>query len=157
MPLRVEELRELLRQPEADRVECTRSVTDKDKFREAICSFSNDMAGHGLPGFLLVGVDEKDPSFRLKATDDLLKQFVGYRSDGAILPLPMMTVYTLSHPEGGGDVIVVEAMKVLGYINHFGRGIARAGRVCRENGSAEPSFDYKTNHFLAVLPKHPHR
>ncbi|MCC5847046.1 MAG: putative DNA binding domain-containing protein [Verrucomicrobia bacterium] len=108
MPLTVENLKQLLSHPEADRVECTRSTTDKDKFREAICSFSNDMAGHGLPGYLLVGVDEKDPLFRLQATDDLLKQFVGYRSDGAILPLPVMTVYTLPHPDGGGDVIVVE-------------------------------------------------
>ena len=108
MPLTPSDLKTLLLHPETDRVECTRSTQDKNKFREAICAFSNDMAGHGHPGYLLIGIDEKDPSFRLNVTDNLLQQFVSYRSDGAILPLPVLSVYTLPHPEGGGDVIVVE-------------------------------------------------
>lgn len=103
-----DELRALIQSNEADRVEMTRSTTDTDKFREAICSFSNDMAGRKQPGYLLIGVDQKDASFRLHASDDLLKQFTGYRSDGAIMPLPMMNVSQMAHPEGGGDIIVVE-------------------------------------------------
>lgn len=103
-----EELRTLINAGEADRVEKTRSTTDTDKFREAICSFSNDMAGRQLPGYLLIGVDEKDAAFRLRATDELLKQFTGYRSDGQILPLPVMNVAAQPHPDGGGDIIVVE-------------------------------------------------
>lgn len=103
-----DELRALIQSDETDRVEKTRSTTDTDKFREAICSFSNDMAGTTQPGFLLIGVDEKDTSFRLQATDDLLKQFAGYRSDGQVMPLPVMNVAAHPHPNGGGDVIVVE-------------------------------------------------
>jgi len=103
-----EELQELIEKPESDRVEMTRSVTDTDKFREAICSFSNDMRGSGSPGYLLIGLDEKDPSFRMEVSDELLQQFASYRSDGQIMPLPVMTVESVPHPEGGGQILVVE-------------------------------------------------
>ena len=62
-----QELQTLIASTETDRVEKPRSTTDVDKFREAICSFSNDMAGTGRSGYLLIGVDEKDPGFRLEA------------------------------------------------------------------------------------------
>jgi len=101
-------LKNLIDHGEIDRVEMTKSTSDTDKFREAICSFSNDMAGSGEPGYLLIGIDERDPAFRLEATDELLQQFASYRSDGAIMPLPVMNVSKLPHPDGGGDVIVVE-------------------------------------------------
>ncbi len=103
-----DELRALISSNETDRVEKTRSISDTDKFREAICSFSNDMAGRKKPGYLLIGIDEKDSAFRLKASDSLLQTFASYRSDGAILPLPVMNVSAYPHPDGGGDVIVVE-------------------------------------------------
>jgi ATP-dependent DNA helicase RecG len=103
-----EDLKILIEQEESDRVECTRPTRDTDKYREAICAFSNDVAGRGLPGYLIVGFDEKDPDFRLPITDELLQQFSSYRSDGAILPLPVLNVSKVPHPNGGGDVLVVE-------------------------------------------------
>jgi len=103
-----EQLRNLIANTETDRVEKTRSTQDVDKFREAICSFSNDMAGKGLPGYLLIGLDEKDATFRLQETDALLQQFASYRSDGQVMPLPVMNVATYPHPDGGGEIIVVE-------------------------------------------------
>lgn len=103
-----ETLQILIASGEIDRVEMTRSTTNVDKFREAICSFSNDMAGKGEPGYLLIGVDERDAQYRLPITDDLLQQFASYRSDGQILPLPVLNVSKVSHPTGGGDVLVVE-------------------------------------------------
>ncbi len=103
-----DELKTLIETGEADRVEMTRSTTDTDKFREAICSFSNDMAGRKQPGYLLVGVDQKDSGFRLQASDDLLQQFASYRSDGQVMPLPVMNVAAVVHPSSGGHVIVVE-------------------------------------------------
>ena len=101
-------LKSLITSGEIDRVEMTRSTADVDKFREAICSFSNDMAGKGEPGYLLIGVDERDTAFRLPITDELLQKFAAYRSDGQILPLPVLNVSKVPHPDGGGDVIVVE-------------------------------------------------
>ena len=103
-----ETLKALIASGEIDRVEMTRSTKDVDKFREAICSFSNDMAGEGGSCYLLIGIDEKDSAFRLAVTDELLQQFASYRSDGQILPLPVLNVSKIPHPNGGGDVLVVE-------------------------------------------------
>lgn len=52
------------------------------------------------------------------------------------------------------NAILAEAMYVLGYVNRFGRGIARARRVMAENGSPELCFEYPTNRFLAIISKH---
>lgn len=58
MSLTEEQVRELLGSTETDRIERTTSTTDTNKFREAICSFANDMPGHGKPGYLLIGVED---------------------------------------------------------------------------------------------------
>lgn len=149
-----DELRNLIQCNETDRVEKTRSTTDTDKFREAICSFSNDMAGRKLPGYLVIGVDEKDATFRLKATDPVLQQFASYRSDGAIMPLPVMNVAMHLHPEGGGDIIVIEVFPHdLPPVRYKGRTYIRIGprkdtaseageRVLMERRAANfPTFD----------------
>ena len=149
-----DELRNLIRCNETDRVEKTRSTTDTDKFREAICSFSNDMVGRKQPGYLLIGIDEKDANFRLAATDSVLQQFASYRSDGAIMPLPVMNVAAHPHPEGGGDIIVVEVFPhALPPVRYRGRTHIRIGprkdtaseaeeRVLMERRAANfPTFD----------------
>jgi ATP-dependent DNA helicase RecG len=38
--------------------------------------------------------------------------------------------------------VIAEAMKVLGYVNRFNRGIARVKVELKENGNPEPVFDY---------------
>lgn len=103
-----EKLKALVSSGEADRIEMTRAAQDNEKFREAICSFSNDMAGRGLPGYLIIGMDEKDPAYRLPVTTEMLEKLVGLRSDGAIMPMPVMNVSRIPHPDGGGEVVVVE-------------------------------------------------
>jgi ATP-dependent DNA helicase RecG len=137
-----QELQNLIANTEADRVEKTRSTSDVDKFREAICSFSNDMGGKGLPGYLLIGVDEKDSSFRLPSTDALLQQFASYRSDGQVMPLPVMHVSSHPHPAGGGDVIVVEVHP------HDLPPVRYRGRVCIRVG---PRKDFATETEERVL------
>lgn len=102
------DLKQLLECGESDRVERTRSTSDTDKFREAICAFSNDLPQHGLDGYLLVGVEDDGRPSGLVATDELLKKFAGYRDDGQILPQPSMDVFKMDHPAGGGEVIVVQ-------------------------------------------------
>jgi len=49
------ELRRRLRDLEADNVERTESIVDKDKFGEAICAFGNDMPDRRQVGTLFVG------------------------------------------------------------------------------------------------------
>ena len=51
-----EKIEELRYSKETARVERTISTGDMDKFQEAICAFSNDMANSRKPGYLLIGV-----------------------------------------------------------------------------------------------------
>ena len=64
-----EEIRALLSDLESDRAERTLSITNTDKFGQAICAFANDMPNHKMPGYLFLGVDDdgtlKDRTFRL--------------------------------------------------------------------------------------------
>ena len=103
------ELLKLMADLESFRVERTISITDTDKFREAICSFANDMPGSGLAGYLLVGVHDKTgkPS-GLSVTDVLLRNLDGYQSDGTILPPPALATYKIALSSGEGEVAVVE-------------------------------------------------
>ena len=101
-----QELTELLSSSETYRIERTVSITDKDKFGEAVCAFANDMPDSGKPGYLLIGVYNDGRLSGLKATDELLQKFAAIRSDGNILPIPAMAVEAFSFPEG--DVIAVE-------------------------------------------------
>ncbi len=53
-----EEVNRLRFSKETSRVERTTSKRDMDKFQEAICAFSNDMANSRKPGYLMVGVHD---------------------------------------------------------------------------------------------------
>jgi ATP-dependent DNA helicase RecG len=103
------ELLMLLADMESFRVERTISTTDTSKFSEAICAFSNDMPGSKLPGFLLIGADDKtgEPC-HLTVTDKLLQTLAGLGADGNILPAPALTAYKITLSSGKGDIAVVE-------------------------------------------------
>lgn len=100
------ELRVLLTDLESDSVERTTSVTNTDKFCEAVCAFANDLPNHGRPGYLLIGVMDDGSLSGLAVTDQLLKNLGAIRSDGNVLPQPMLSV--TKFPLQGGDVAVVE-------------------------------------------------
>ncbi len=101
-----EKLLSLLSNTEADNIERTVSVSNTDKFCQAICSFANDLPNHRQPGYLFIGVKDDGALAGLTVTDELLKNLGGIRSEGNVLPQPLMTVakYSLA----GGDVAVVE-------------------------------------------------
>lgn len=103
-----EELRELLADLESDNVERTESTTNTDKFGQAICAFANDLPHHRQPGYLLIGVRDNGTLSGLTVTDELLKNLGGIRSDGNILPQPVLNVARFSFPNG--DVAVVEVL-----------------------------------------------
>ena len=101
-----DQLLELLRGGESDRVEFTESATDTDKFCRAICAFANDMPGHRLPGVLFVGVDDSGrPTRRLQVDDELLRTLGQLCDNGNILPLPSMAVQRRNL--GGAQVAVI--------------------------------------------------
>lgn len=100
------QLTELLSDLESDRVERTISVSDTDKFCQAICAFANDLPNHRQPGYLLVGVKDNGNLSGLSVTDQLMQNLGAIRSDGNVLPQPVMSVARFKLQ--GGDVAVVE-------------------------------------------------
>ena len=103
-----QELRRLMAELESDRVERTTSTKKTDKFARAVCAFANDLPGHGLPGYLLLGVRDDGMPDGLQVTDELLRELGALRDNGRIQPLPTLTVSKLSLSDGSGDVAIVE-------------------------------------------------
>ena len=97
-------LRNLLSSTESSHVERTASTDNMDKFCQAICAFSNDVSGSGENGYLIIGANDNGTLSGLQVEDKLLLQISNIRTDGNILPQPVMTVEKLSFDEG--DVLV---------------------------------------------------
>ena len=121
-----EEILELLKSTETYRVEKTVSTTNMDKFCEAICAFSNDLPNAKQKGYLFIGADDNGNISGLKVDDALLKKIAAIRSDGNILPLPVMTVERVEFPEG--DLLVAEVTpSLLPPVRYRGRVFIRIG------------------------------
>lgn len=86
------ELEILLNDLESDRVERKASDSDRDKICQAICAFANDLPNHQQPGILFIGVNDAGKCVNLPITNDLLCTLAAIRSEGNILPFPIMTV-----------------------------------------------------------------
>ncbi len=89
-----QELAALLDDTESDRAE--RKETFKGdvpkKARQAICAFANDLSGHNEPGVLFIGAKDNGEPSGLEVTDQLLLSLADMKTDGNILPLPVLTV-----------------------------------------------------------------
>ncbi len=87
-------LLELLNSVESDRVERKQQFTGevKNKARQAVCAFANDLPGHDQAGVLFIGAKDNGEPSRLKITDQLLLSLADIKTDGKILPLPALTV-----------------------------------------------------------------
>lgn len=107
-----EQLTQMLTALEAARIEKTISKNDADKFGEAICSFSNDMPGHNLPGYLIVGVNDDGSLNGTSVDEQLLQTLLSYRTDGRIVPPPAMTVEKFIYPQGEVAVVEVHPSRV---------------------------------------------
>lgn len=103
-----QELEKLLAEMESDRVERKAATSDRDKIRQAICAFANDLPNHQLPGVVFVGVNDDGSCANLAITDELLRTLADMRSDGNILPFPTMTVQKRSLAGCELAVVVVE-------------------------------------------------
>ena len=121
-----EEIKDLLHSTETYRVERTTSTGDMDKFQEAICAFSNDLPNSRQKGYLILGAFDNGTLSGLKVTDALLKKIAAIRSDGNILPLPVMSVERFEFPEG--DLLVAEVTpSELPPVRYRGRTFVRIG------------------------------
>ncbi len=137
---------------ESYRIERTVSTGNMDKFQEAICAFANDLPGKRQKGYLLIGVEDGGRLSGLKVDDALMKKISGIRSDGNILPLPVMNTEKVSTPDG--DVLVVEVTPSFDTpVRYRGRTFVRIGprrdiasveeeRILTERcAAALPTFD----------------
>ena len=87
-----QELERLMSDLESDRVERKESFTEREKIRQAICAYANDMPANRLPGYVFIGVNNAGNPTSLPITDQLLLTLADMRSDGNILPVPHLTV-----------------------------------------------------------------
>jgi len=99
------ELESLLADLESDRVERKASLADRDKIRQAICAFANDLPNHQTAGVLFVGAHDNGSHAGLAITDELLRTLSDMRSDGNTVPFPSMTVQ--KRTLNGHDLAVV--------------------------------------------------
>lgn len=121
-----EELNDILAIDESYRIERTISTGNMDKFQEAICAFANDLPGKRQKGYLLIGVYDDGRISGLTVDDALMKKISGIRSDGNILPLPVMNTEKVETPEG--DVLVVEVTpSLIPPVRYRGRTFIRIG------------------------------
>ena len=101
-----QEILQLLNDTECHRVERTISKNDMDKFCQAICAFSNDLSGDGKNGYLMIGAYDNGKLSRLKVDDGLLLKIANIRTDGNILPQPLLTIEKFTFEDG--DLLVAE-------------------------------------------------
>ena len=121
-----EELRNLLKSTETYRVERTTSTGDMDKFQEAICAFANDLPNSRKKGYLIIGANDNGTLSGLKVTDALLKKISAIRSDGNILPLPVMSVERFEFEDG--DLLIAEVSpSLIPPVRYRGRTFIRIG------------------------------
>ena len=120
------EVQELLHSTETYRVERTTSAGDMDKFQEAICAFSNDLPNSRKKGYLMLGAYDNGTLSGLKVDDALLKKIAAIRSDGNILPLPVMSVERFDFEDG--DLLVAEVSpSLVPPVRYRGRTFVRIG------------------------------
>ena len=144
-----EELQKIIAIDEGFRIELTTSTGNMDKFQETICAFANDMPGSGKKGYLLIGVHDNGKISGMKVDDALMKRISGIRSDGNILPLPVMTTEKVQTDEG--DVLVVEVTPSFDTpVRYRGRTFIRIGPR-RDIASAEEER-ILAEHCAASLP-----
>ena len=77
---------------ETDRVERKESLGARDRIAQAICAYANDLPGHRLPGYVVIGVRDDGRPTGLSITDELLRTLRDLRSDGNIMPIPSLAV-----------------------------------------------------------------
>ncbi len=89
-----EELLALLDDLESDMVERKQSFKGDTpaKARQAVCAFANDLPDHKQPGVLFIGASDNGEPSGEPITDELLLSLSDMKTDGNILPLPVLTV-----------------------------------------------------------------
>lgn len=111
---------------ESERIERTESESSVEKFGEATCAFANDLADSGLPGHLFIGITDRGAISGVRNVHAVEQILGSLRSDGLILPPPVMSVRRLA--AGGATVVVAEVQPSdRPPVRFKGRSFVRAG------------------------------
>jgi ATP-dependent DNA helicase RecG len=86
------ELKSLFQGDESQRVERKAQFTDRDRVRQAVCAFANDLPNQALPGVVFIGQNDDGSCANTEISDELLRNLSQIRDDGRILPLPQLSV-----------------------------------------------------------------
>lgn len=88
------QLLDLYRLEESDRVERKESLTHRDRVKQAICAFANDLPGHQRAGVIFVGQRDDRTCANLQVDDALLLLLSQFKLE--VTPFPTMYVRRLS-------------------------------------------------------------
>jgi len=105
-----QELENFLNDLESDLVERKESFKGDvpKKARQAVCAFANDLPNRNQAGVLFIGVKDDGTPSGFSITDELLLTLSDMKSDGNILPLPVMSVE--KRILNGSEIAVVTVM-----------------------------------------------
>ncbi|WP_297475982.1 ATP-binding protein [Ferrovum sp.] len=89
-----QQLEALLNDTESDLTERKKSFRGdvSRKARQVVCAFSNDLPNHNSPGVLFIGAGDDGTPSGEPITDELLLALADMKTDGNILPLPVLSV-----------------------------------------------------------------
>ena len=96
------ELEALMTDTESELVE-RKSVlagSARERIREAICAFANDVQGHARPGVVFLGLEDDGSPSGMTISEQLLATLADMKTDGNILPQPTISVNRHVLPEG---------------------------------------------------------
>ncbi|MCP4698415.1 MAG: transcriptional regulator [Gammaproteobacteria bacterium] len=89
-----QELESLLNDIESDLAERKQSFRGDvpKKARQAVCAFANDLPNHNKAGILFIGAKDNGMPSNEPISDELLRSLADMKTDGNILPLPVLSV-----------------------------------------------------------------
>ncbi|HET9625519.1 MAG TPA: RNA-binding domain-containing protein [Kofleriaceae bacterium] len=127
-----DELAQLVRSDESDRVERKESLSDRvfDRVKKAICAFANDLAGHRKPGVVVVGQRDDGTFAGLSVDDGLLTKLAGIRVESAFAPFPSIDVRKLTL-DGHDVAVVIVHVSSSPPVRYDGRIYVRVGPTTR--------------------------
>lgn len=105
-----EELKSLLEDLESETVERKESFKGDTprRARETVCAFMNDLSNNNKPGILFVGAKDNGEASGIDISDELIRTLSDMKTDGNIIPLPVLSVEKRSIK--GTDMAVVTVM-----------------------------------------------
>jgi ATP-dependent DNA helicase RecG len=136
MPYNDAEIEVLFRQTERDLVERKRSISLKQEILEAVCAFANDLANHGKPGLIFIGVEDDGRCANITINEKTVRDVANWRNEGKVQPIPTMIVRELNIDHC--SLIVIQVMPSdIPPVRYDGRIVVRIGSTCARASLAD--------------------